>query len=74
MVRWTPAASTISVRSSSVCRTSELRHSTAAAEDDEVCYALRVAWRHARRYWIQLARRHDRPAPDGLYAEIDSGL
>jgi hypothetical protein len=52
----------------------ELRHSTAAAEYDEVCDALRVAWRHARRYWTQLARRHDRPVPDGLFAEIDSAL
>jgi lincosamide nucleotidyltransferase len=52
----------------------ELRHSTAAAEPDQLRDALRKAWRTGRRYWSQLAQRHDRTVPDDLFAEIDGAL
>lgn len=51
-----------------------LRDTTASADADSVREALRAAWGHGRRCWTQLARRHDRPVPEGLFAEIDGIL
>lgn len=52
----------------------DLRRTTAAANPDEVREALRLAWRHGRRYWTELARRHDSGVPQALFAEIDATL
>jgi lincosamide nucleotidyltransferase len=52
----------------------ELRHSTAAAEPNELRDALRAAWRTGRRCWTVLAQGHNRSLPDALFTEIDSAL
>jgi lincosamide nucleotidyltransferase len=52
----------------------DLRRATAPAQLDEVRQALRVAWHHGRRYWIQLASRHNLVLPADLFTEIDTVL
>ena len=52
----------------------ELRRTTDSADPNKIPVALRAAWRCGRRYWIELARRHNQPVPEGLFAEIDAAL
>jgi lincosamide nucleotidyltransferase len=51
-----------------------LRDTTASAHPDEVRQAIRMAWHHGRRYWTELAKRHDLDVPQALFAEIDATL
>ena len=53
---------------------SALLDTTVPADADSVRVGLRAASKHGRHYWTQLARRHDRPVPQGLLAEIDRVL
>lgn len=53
---------------------SNLRDTTASADRGEVRQAIRMAWHHGRRYWTELAKRHDFDVPQTLFAEIDATL
>lgn len=53
---------------------SSLRHTTASADPDELRQAIRMAWRHGRRYWIELAKQRGFDIPQTLFAEIDAAL
>ncbi len=52
----------------------DLRRTTAPADPDEVRRALHVTWHHGRRYWTELAERHDLGLPTDLFTEIDAVL
>jgi lincosamide nucleotidyltransferase B/F len=52
----------------------DLRRTTAPADPDEVRQALRVTWQVGRRYWTELAKRHNHGLPAALFTEIDAVL
>jgi lincosamide nucleotidyltransferase len=51
-----------------------LLDTTVRADADGVRDGLRAAWKHGRQHWIQLARRHGRSVPEGLFAQLDGVL
>jgi hypothetical protein len=51
-----------------------LCRSTPAVGAEPVGEAIRNAWLCGRRYWTELARRHNRLVPHGLFTEIDGAL
>jgi lincosamide nucleotidyltransferase len=52
----------------------QLRDAIVASRPEDIRKVLRTTWGHGRRYWAELAGRHDLGVPDGLFAEIDAAL
>jgi lincosamide nucleotidyltransferase len=52
----------------------QLREAIAPRRPAEIREVLRTTWGHGRRYWAELARRHDLRVPEELFAELDRVL